>query len=134
MKKPYCAITLNALELAVHLGWPDDERSNKQTVWLDVHLSFPDELAACATDNLSDTYCYGTLVQQITEGIEQKSFHLIEHLGSEIYHLIRLSLPPHIKVHLRLKKYPAAIPHLKGGVTFHYGDDDDKLRGSALFR
>jgi dihydroneopterin aldolase len=65
MKPLFTHITLNTLELSVHLGWPDAERAVPQIVHLDVRLSFPAPPVGCMTDDLSDTHCYDTLISQI---------------------------------------------------------------------
>lgn len=122
MKTIYSHITLNGLEFPIHLGWPDDEISSKQIVQLDVHLSFPKPPKGSESDDLNDTYCYDILVTKIKENILQRQFRLLEHLGHEIYHIIKQALPPEIAVSLRIKKQ-TSIRGLTGGVTFFYGDE-----------
>ena len=118
-----CSITLNNLELHVLLGWPHDERLQTQTVVLDVFLGLQTPPAACLSDNLTDTYCYDSLVKHIQTCCADKTFQLVEHLGFTLYQAIREKIAPQDSLRLRLTKMPTAyLPDLKGGVTFEYGD------------
>ena len=119
----YSSITLEGLDLSLHLGWPTDERAEKQTVRLDVHLSFPEPPKGCITDHLDDAYCYDKIITQIRQAVLPRQFRLIEHLGHAIYEVIQQALPPEIKISLRVKKQ-TAIPDLKGGAMFYYGDEN----------
>lgn len=112
---------IRRLELTIHLGWTDEERQQEQIVLLDVDITFAKPPQACITDDLQDTLCYATLIAYLRENIEKKNFRLIEHLGFEIFTLIKthLSLPATVQVHIT--KHPS-IPGLSGGVCFSYGD------------
>lgn len=117
-------LRLQEIELHVHLGWPDNERVEKQLVQVTIELLFSSPPLACETDHLQDTICYSTFIQLLQENIGEKSFHLLEHLGATIYTIIKnylntLSLSAHIKV--AVIKHPK-IAGLNGPVTFCYGD------------
>src|SRR3990167_9291872 len=114
-------IQLHGLELNVYLGWPKAERLQQQTVILDVTLIFAKPPHACVTDNLHDTYCYDTLVSKIKKEVESRKFRLVEHLGCEIYRIIKSNLSKDTMIHLSVTKKPA-IPNLTGGISFYYED------------
>ena len=116
------SIQLNALKLDVFLGWPDAERMQQQTIFVDVHLRFPLPPKACISDDLQDTFCYDTLVKQIKTHLGHRHFRLLEYLGQDIYQCIKQNLQNDILVKIHLTKQPA-IENLTGGVTFFYGDE-----------
>lgn len=115
------SITLQKFELSIHLGWPDAERLTKQLVWLDIALFFPKAPEACLTDHLDDTFSYETLCHLIQEKISEKPYRLIEHVGYEIYTLVKKTLPQGMLIDICVTKKPP-IQHLTGGVSFRYGD------------
>lgn len=117
----YTSLSIRGLELVVHLGWPDNERSVEQMVWLDIDIFLPDPPKACVTDKLEDTYCYSTLTTLVREKIKAKTFHLIEHLNYHIYHAVKPEFPKDTRIIVRLTKHPH-IEGLSGGVSFTYGD------------
>lgn len=123
MTKPAISLSINGLELSVHLGWTEEECQREQIVLLEVDISFSDIPKACATDNLDDTLCYSALITTIREKINNKKFRLIEFLTHELYQIIKAYLPEGSKIMVRLTKYPP-IQGLTGGVCFTYTDGD----------
>lgn len=115
-------IILQGLELSVKLGWPQDERLKEQIVVTDIMIDFVEPPRACTTDHLEDTYCYDALIKDIKIFIASKKFRLIEHLGFELYQLIKKSLPENTRIRTRVTKKPAIL-NLTGGVAFFYGDE-----------
>mgnify|MGYP001597833778 CR=1 FL=1 len=111
---------LNGLELSVNLGWPQGERKKTQIVSLTVIICFPTPPLGCTSDQLTDTYCYDSLIQSIKNGLADRDFRLLEHLGYEIHRIITENLPPDFKIHISVTKKPAIL-NLTGGVTFSYG-------------
>lgn len=111
---------LNDLELLVLLGWMEDERSQPQTVSLDIKIQFKEPPVACITDNLADTFCYEKLVNAIKSHVAAHEFRLVEHLAHEIYQFLKQQLKT-AHISLRLNKKPN-IAGLAGGVSFIYGD------------
>ncbi len=118
--KNYSSIQLNGLELSVNLGWPQGERKKTQIVTLTVIIYFPTEPVGCTTDQLSDTHCYDSLIKSIKNGLADRDFRLLEHLGYEIHRIISDNLPADFNIHISLTKKPAIL-NLTGGVTFSYG-------------
>lgn len=113
-------LTVNGLELNIHLGWPESERLQQQTVTLDMTIHFNEAPRACTTDNLEDTFCYDELIKIIKENVAQRSFKLIEHFGYEMYQLVKKLLPDNTLLQLSVSKKPP-IENLNGGVKFSYG-------------
>lgn len=114
-------LSINKLELQVHLGWSEEERQGKQSVFIDIEIRYPDILRACLTDQLADTVCYHQLVDLIREKITPRPFHLIEHLSYEIYQITYPLLPEKSALSVRVLKHPQ-IEGVKDGVCFSYGD------------
>lgn len=116
---PYNLLAINGLELDVFLGWPDEERLQKQKVWLDVKMRFAAALKACVSDDLNDTVCYQHLIHDLREHLIDKKFKLVEHLTHEIYRFIETNVPKDTAIFVTLTKQPQ-ITGL-GNVTYHYG-------------
>lgn len=114
-------LRLNAFELSLHLGWSENERSQKQTILVDINLQFPEMPKACLTDELNDTYCYHTLINHILEQVETKEFRLIEHLGHTLYTLIKKTIPDSTHLHIVVYKNLAVVG-LSGKAVFEYGE------------
>lgn len=121
MPKHTTSLFINALEVQVYLGWTNKERLKKQTVYLDVAISFHHMPKACHTDHLDDTFCYKDLINIIRKKIASIKFNLIEHLTCEIHKIIKDALPFKTKLDVSITKHPK-IKGLNGGVSFHYGD------------
>jgi FolB domain-containing protein len=116
------SIWLKSLSLDVNLGWPEEERLTKQTVFVDIQLRFEQPPLACQTDDLSHTYCYDTLVNQLKINLLTRSFKLLEHLGYELFKLVKQSVGTQTSVLITITKNPN-IADLTNGVCFSYGDD-----------
>lgn len=122
MTKPASALLIDDLELHVHLGWPNDEREERQLVHVDIDIWFAEPPKACISDHLDDTLCYSTLIDTIREKITNQHFHLIEHLTCEIYNIIKPLVANNSRVKVSIKKHPK-IEGLAGHVRFSYWDD-----------
>lgn len=112
-------LTINALELDVFLGWPNEERLRKQTIKLDVNLQFKQMPHACISDDLAGTVCYRELIESLRRHLVDKKFHLIEHLTHEVYQFIRSFVPVETDIAIALTKRPQILG--LGSVTYHYG-------------
>ncbi len=118
-KPPYNQIKLNDLSLRLNLGWPEDERQQKQTVLVSIILKFSSMPIGCKTDDLTNTICYAELTQQLTTQCERKIYKLIEHLAYDIYQQIKTRYA--IDCQVSIKKQPP-IENLQGGAVFVCGD------------
>ncbi len=116
------ALFIQGLEFDVYLGWPDDERKEKQTVLLDIEINFHKPPTACETDQLQNTVCYSALVDYLREQFRERKFRLLEHLTHEIYRITKTKLADaNAKIYVQITKRPP-IPGLTHGVCFGYGD------------
>lgn len=115
------SLFIRGLELSLRLGWPDNERREPQTIQIDIDIVFSSPPKACETDHLDDTFCYAKLSAHLREKIAKESIHLIEHLASKIYSIVKPSLDNEAKVTIRITKHPK-IEGLTQGVCFSYGD------------
>lgn len=98
--------SINKLALAIFLGWPEEERKTKQTVFLDVNFSFTDLPRAFITDELSDTFCYQTLIEKIHHFVAQKKFRLVENFCYEIHQFIKSTMNSPVYLSVLVKKHP----------------------------
>lgn len=114
-------ITLQQLELNVHLGFSEEERAILQPVWMTLELTFNQPPKACITDDLKETICYDTLISKIKKNLAGREFRLLEYLAHEIIQMIKQESGNEIHILVSITKKPA-IPDLLGGATFTYGD------------
>lgn len=98
-------LSLHQFSLAVSLGCGEAERAHLQQVLIDITLQFEKLPQACSSDTLTDTICYATLVKNIYEFCENKSFKLLEHLTYQIYGFIRSQLAG-LPVTIKITKFP----------------------------
>src|SRR5476649_82491 len=83
-------LLINALELELYLGWPNEERMRKQVISLDIEIQFPAVPKACTSDTLQDTVCYRELIETLRQKIGDKKYHLIEHVTREIHQVLKI--------------------------------------------
>jgi dihydroneopterin aldolase len=121
MKTPICAFLIKDLALNLHLGWPEKERLEKQTVSVDIEIQLSEPPKACTTDQLDDTFCYADLINDMRDQVTNRSYRLLEHLCHDIYHHIKPRLPSYATIQVRVTKHPM-IDDLNGGICFSYGD------------
>ena len=114
MSKPLTSLSLKQLRVPVFLGVTSKERAEQQLVKIDLKLIFRDLPRACATDRLEDTLCYATLASNIRQFCSTKVFHLIEHLGYQLYQFIKQSLAG-VDINLCIHKNPP-IEGLDGSI------------------
>jgi dihydroneopterin aldolase len=114
-------LNIKDFKLSVKLGWPKEERLQKQTISLDIDIVFQQPPKACQTDKLDDTVCYHDLVKRIEAVTRERSFFLIEHLSAFIYEQIKPLFPLSANIVVHITKTPK-IDNLAGGMRFSYGD------------
>jgi dihydroneopterin aldolase len=129
---PINTICINNLELFVYLGWAAKELAHGRKVSADIAIQFAELPKACITDDLTDTICYDTLIQEIHKHISEKKFHLLEHFAYALYQTTKsfvaatnISIPFAIKVcvtkYPQIDEYPQ-LGKLHGGASFCCGD------------
>lgn len=100
---PSSKLTLEHLQLMVHLGVTVAERTKPQQVTLNITIKFP-ELPL--TDKLEDTICYDKLATAIKEFCHGKEFNLIEYMAKQLYNFIKTQISAKHKLQLSLTKTP----------------------------
>lgn len=90
---PLTQLTLTDIELPVFIGWSDNEQSQRQAILLDIKIKWEEAPLACQNDQLSDTVCYHTLIDAISEYVAQKKFRLIEHFAMTFITLLKNHCP-----------------------------------------
>lgn len=100
---PLSKLTLEHLQLMVHLGVTAAERAKPQQVILDITIKFP---KLPLTDKLEDTICYDKLATAIKEFCHDKEFNLIEYMAKQLYDFIKTQISAQHKLQLSLTKTP----------------------------
>jgi len=96
-------IFLGGLEIDTIIGIYDWEREKRQTVILDIEMTFDIQKAA-ETDDIQYTLDYKTVSDRIISFVKESRFFLVERLISEIAHIIRTEFNvPWVKVTLNKK-------------------------------
>lgn len=113
-------LTIKKFSLNINLGVSAAERKSAQPVTIDITITFPKLPAACTTDNINDTLCYHRLTDTIQEFCQNHEFKLIEHLGHQIYQLIKSNIPKNHQLQLTVTKQPPLAN--VGEATFFIGD------------
>ncbi len=121
MKPVTTRLQIRQLDLQLNLGWRSKERAKEQGILLDIDLDFPCAPTACETDHLDNTVCYDQLIQTIRQQLGDKHYRLVEHLGRDIYMIVKSQLPANTSAAIHITKFPK-IAGLTGGVCFTYGD------------
>lgn len=77
------AITISKLKVPAHIGVTDDERSQPQTVFVDLELAV-DLKPAGLSDNLDDTIDYDRLTTEVADLVRSSEYRLLEKLAEAI--------------------------------------------------
>jgi dihydroneopterin aldolase len=96
-------IFLGGLEIETIIGIYDWERETKQTVVLDIEMTFDIQKAA-ETDDIQYTLDYKTVSKRIISFVEESRFLLVEKLITEIANIVRNEFNvPWVKITLNKK-------------------------------
>lgn len=118
-------ISVNRLQVQVHLGFYTDERTKLQPIEICFRLHFP-EAPLCTRDDEGDFIDYGSLCKLLTDFSSTHDFKLIEFMGTELFRLLRANLDARgredVKLWLRLNKVAAPVPGLMEGTSFTHCD------------
>ena len=80
-------VYISELRIETIIGIYDWERTQKQTVSLDIEMA-TDIAAAAATENIENTLNYKSIAKRVSSFIEQSEFLLIETMAEETAQLI----------------------------------------------
>lgn len=76
-------ICIKGLEVTSHIGVPDEERAEAQTLWVDVRMVGPTPFSACE-DEVTRTIDYAAVALAIQDIAQARPRKLIETLAAEI--------------------------------------------------
>ncbi len=96
-------ISIVDLEVFYRVGVTDQERARVQRLLLTIEMTF-DFSAAAASDDLVDTIDYYSVAQVLLRFGEDRSWKLIERLGSELAEMILVEYKPQ-GVSVEVKKF-----------------------------
>lgn len=97
--KKEAVLQVFGLQLQVYLGCTEQERSVKQTVTVNIEIRFETVPAAVKSDQLTDTICFDVMTKKVQEIICKKHYNLIEHMGNDIFEIVKKEAPrAYIKV------------------------------------
>ncbi len=114
-------VHVRALELPIHLGWPDYERAATQLVRVDLEITFTEVPAACRTDELGDSVDYSKLAEVLRVVAAARPYRMLEHFTAVALKALRDKVDPAIGLRLVVTKFPT-IDGLTGGVSFTLDD------------
>jgi FolB domain-containing protein len=114
--KKEAVLKIDGLRLQVHLGCTELERNVKQTVTVNIEMYFNSLPIAVKSDNLTDTICFDGIIRKVQDTICKKRYNLIEHMGDNIFEIIKKEAPD-VFVKVIVGKAPK-IEGFSGNVAF----------------
>lgn len=96
---------IEKLPILASIGVFPDELGIKQEILLDIKIKSDTLPLGCFSDQLSDTYCYQTLIEEVIAFIATKHFNLIEHLAYEILTVLENKFPKS-SISIKVTKFP----------------------------
>ncbi len=114
-------LNIHKIEFPVTLGWSEDERREKQNIFVDFEIVFSTQPKASESDQLNDTYCYQEFSVFLYDKISKKEYRLIEHLSHDIYKNTKVFFQKASFVSVSVTKKPKLI-FKNEGVSFTFGD------------
>jgi len=125
MSYPACQLNLTDFRFPVHLGVSTEEKAEPQTISVTVQIDFAGAPQGLKTDQLTDTFCYFAMTQNVHAFVLQhEPFNLVEHLGAAVYACIYRDLLQQgftdATLKVSVKKLMPPIEGLHGGVTCTY--------------
>ena len=103
-------ILLQGLECSANIGVPDEERAQKQTLWIDLEIE-ADLSASAGLDELPDLD-YAKVYKAVIDMVEDKPRRLIESLAYDVADLVLYAAPAAESVKVRVWKKPAVLKKL----------------------
>lgn len=116
------SLELQDLRFKILIGCNEDEKILQQEIQIDIKISFEVLPLGCQTDALNDTLCYDKIVGLIRNVCNLRHYHLIEHLGWQIYSQIKENY--NHKTLIKITKLNPPITELKGGAVFTIEDNE----------
>lgn len=119
---PFHSLRIRDLSLQVQLGWPAEERRERQEVRVSLELRFPRPPEGAASDELSGTLCYAQICDAFARHCEGHEFRLVEKLAQDLYAIARELTGGRATLALTLHKVHPPVPGLLGGVEYRIGN------------
>lgn len=116
------AISMDAFELMVNIGYSESERKTPQRVMFYTKFFFRQPPKAFYNDSLDDTICYQSVADVITRTCDGSEFKLLEFLCHEIFSNLRANVPSNVKIWLKVEKCKPPVENLKGSASFEFTD------------
>jgi dihydroneopterin aldolase len=85
-------IEIRRLAVHTHVGVPDEERANPQTLWITVRM-WPSQGFHGLQDKVENTVDYYEVSQRLAELASEKPRHLVETLATEIGEFLLSTYP-----------------------------------------
>ena len=108
-------------EVSVHLGCDPVEQKYLQPVRFNFEINFTVPVKAATTDALQDAVDYVKLAEIMNSVAKNKKYHLIEHLGAQVFEALTTYLrSTGLKAEIKLSTQKINVPveNLKNGVVF----------------
>ena len=116
-------LRLKELKLQVHLGCSASERALLQEIRISIDIRMRELPAACHSDSIEDTLCYGKLSEEILAFCKRSSFQTIEKLSMGCYTLIESLISKEDAFRISLHKVNPPVDALFGGAFFEIESD-----------
>lgn len=115
-------LTLHQFRVPVRLGCLEEERQTPQFVSFTCSIRFPGLPKGAHTDFLEDTFCYTDFSTTIETIAKSKHFHLIEHLGHQVYLELRKKVDERYGLAVVALKEKVPVENVFGGASFEIRD------------
>lgn len=122
-------LTLENLELDVHLGVPDSERMHKQKVLVTMTFYFYQPPAYALNDQTDRFICYEEISRELMTYVSVRSIHLIEYLAHQLHAQVRDYITrtkgeraANVKLRLDVYKPHLSVDFVVGGARYSYSD------------
>ena len=113
--------TLSDLRLSLSIGLTEEERSALQPIRFDVKITYVTPPQACQTDEIDDTICYHTMVNNIEAFCSKRVYKLLESLCYELFQHLKHTIKEDVKLWIRVEKCEPPVNNVSH-VSFEYGE------------
>ena len=115
-------IQLDELEIELHLGVSEEERTKTQSVWISLTFDFFALPESTSSDLISGTVNYSSLSKLLKSEFNGSNIKTIEYMGFRAFNLVSQDIDQVGRLTLSVRKFPS-ISGLKGGALFELSGD-----------
>ena len=115
-------IQLDELEIQLHLGVSEEERTKIQSVWVSLTFEFFTLPESTSSDLISETVNYSSLSKLLKNEFNGSNIKTIEYMGFRAFKLVAEDIDQIGRLTLSIRKFPS-ISGLKGGALFELSGD-----------